>query len=672
MNPKNIYLPALVGVLLLVSSSLASAIEGVECNPNRGICISTDSGVPFRVLTKPAVNLYSEKNENSTIIEREIVALQAYFVNEMTEVAFDRTTMESTGWYYVSPSLGAPSIGYLRAEDVVPWRQALAVAFTNPGASERRPVIMYESLRTLESSLAEIDSQTITGDQLHANIDAGNPAEGIITRERNTWTDIDESFYLMPIIEHDDLSVYYPADDMRALRVTVLTDEAATDQAKACDVSSNDFDQCQEDAAQASSGGFSGLGIDVVFVVDMTASMGPYIDDVRRSIRQVARRLGERPDAGSIRFGLVGYRDSIEANPELEWTAKVFTPDLIESGEFDSLLSSETQVAEANVSSGDFSEEVFAGMKAAVTEVNWRPEAARMIILIGDASGHDAIHIKSTTGLDEKAIRDLTDSEDIYTAAIYVGQQTEDLVVARPQYETMAAGDEGNKAFFEAISDSSGETGLEESLKASIEQLLEFVRSGDFSAIQSGSGRATDAILAAARAAFVDYLGTGASPPPSVTAWALDRDISAFDKRALKVKVLVSRTDIENLIDFLDGLLTQLDTQQVSGSSFFGSAQQGATATTYDLSLAQGEQLSQAGALPGAISNLPYKSEVLTLTLDEFKNVSVDERTRIEERLRSLVKYYEASLSNTDAWVSLNSSGSVQDRVFLMDLEWLP
>ena len=672
---------ALVFALTTISVFFGSplhAIEGIECDDQRGICVATDSGVPLRVLTKPSTRLFSEANDAGLIIESNIPALQSYFVTEMKEVKFDRNTMESSGWYGVTPSLGISPVGYIKAEDVVPWRQALAVAFTNPGASQRKPVIMFDSLVALEAALAEIDGKQLTGEDLHNSINAGDQTNGIITRERNAWVDIDEAFYLMPIIEHDDVSGYAPGQDMRALRVTVLTGQSGAAQSKACDVNSTDFSNCQQ---KQSSGTTSGaLAIDVVFVVDMTASMGPYINAVQQSIRQTARKIGEDSGSDGIRFGMVGYRDSVEQNPGLEWTTRNFSPELLNSAEFDTLLSSDKAIAASSSGSGDSAEEVFAGMKVA-TESAWREKgkAARMIILIGDASGHAATHEKNTTGLDEKSIADLTAAESVYTAAIYVGKNSTDLAAARPQFEAMAAGEGGAKAF-SVVTDANAEQGLEGSLKSTIERMLETVKTGNFNAIRSeedatstgGTANTGDAILAAARAAFVDYVGDGASPPPSVTAWAIDRDIAAFDKQSMKVKVLVSRTDIENLIDFLDGLLSQFESQQTSGSSFFGTAQQGSVQASYDLKMDETQALKDSGAMPAAIASLPYKSDILTLTLEEFKNSSVDERTRIEERLKTLVKYYQASLSNTDAWKDLNQSGSVQDRVFLMDLSQLP
>lgn len=152
----------------------------------------------------------------------------------------------------------------------------------------------------------------------------------------------------------------------------------------------------------------------------------------------------------------------------------------------------------------------------------------------------------------------------------------------------------------------------------------------------------------------------------------LDRDIVDYKDHAFHVKILVTKEDLENLIDFYGGLLSQFEGGKKSTSSFFGSVAAGSALTAYDLGLKNEQQLQESGKMPQVIKSLPYKSEILTLTLDEFKNASGDQRKKFEEDLREKVRYFEEALNNTDAWVEINQHSSDADRMFLMDLRWMP
>ena len=667
-------------MVALAASCLPSApslgLEDLEC-PVDEVCRSTDSGIPLRILTKPGAAVFSEPDSESVILSSDIPAFQTFFVRELIDVEFDRETMESFGWYNVAVGRNDDPFGFIPADLAVPWRQALAVAYTNPGTSERKPVLMFEDRDALEGVMASIMDGSLEGIVLHDEIAEGAPREGLVSREPSVWVDINDSFYLLPIVEHEDFSFYSSPEDMRALRVSAVTNEVESSRAKACDVAAADFEECQ--LASSSPRVIESLAMDIVFVVDMTGSMAPYIEAVRGSISAVSRKLLERSSGGSIRFGIVGYRDNEPDNQNVGFVVRDFTPELLPAGDFREVLNHPEIRAEGG---GDIPEEVFAGVRAAINAA-WSPEgeAARLLVLIGDASAHGNLSPTSVTGLDERGLRDLTDENDIYTAAVFLGTDPADRELARPQFETLAAGSGEDKAV--SFVASQGES-LEASLRDVLLRLIEFVASGDFRAILSegtgntgeptGSGdvETTEALLGAMRAAFVDYLGTGASPPPSITAWVLDRDIVDYSDRSFDVKVLVTKEDLQNLISFYRNLISQLEGGTATTSDFFGSATAGSVLTSYDLGLEENQALQESGAMPRIIASLPYKSKLLTMTLDEFKNMPGDLRNSIETELKSKVEYFEEALNNTDAWVLMNVEATDDDRMFLMDLRWMP
>ena len=218
----------------------------------------------------------------------------------------------------------------MRAEDVVPWKQALALAFTNPGPMERKPVLMFASSAALDSTLQEIEAASGRAEQLYQEVLGGDVPAEIVSREGNAWVDIEQTFYLMPILAHEDLSDLRPDVDLKAVQLAALTNQARSQQATACDLHAADATSC----IQQQSGKFSSkLGMDAVFVIDMTSSMSPYIEAVRNAVGAAAQALSAnfQGTSSQLRLGLVGYRDNMEMSPGIEFVTRNFTPQLLEA-----------------------------------------------------------------------------------------------------------------------------------------------------------------------------------------------------------------------------------------------------------------------------------------------------------------------------------------------------
>ncbi len=670
------FLLGIASALHLISAQ--ANLPDVDCfDDSQSLCIVETTKLPLRVIVKPQSNVYFDKDETGAQIRSNVPSFEVFYVFQMDDVSYD-DNFNATGWFHVGASYEAPE-GWMRAEDVVPWRQALALAFTNPGPSERRPVVMFDSYQSLDDTLEEFDSGVASPDMFYERVLSADIPNGVVSREVNSWIDIDQTFYLMPILDHTDYSSLRGDGDLRAVQLAALTNQSRSEQTTACDLRDEDSGGCITEQ----SGGFSSqLGMDAIFVVDMTASMGPYIDAVRTAIRESAQLLSEdfSSEESRLRFGFVGYRDVVELSPGIEFVSRNFTPELLDPVEFAELLNdgSETggrpTIVESQVSSADFPEEVFAGLNDAINS-NWSQDAARLIILIGDASSHPIGHEKNTTGLDEKSIREMADHNNVHIASVYVGAEgSPDYDIARAQFEAMSAGDPESSIAFAVASGS--QTSLERSLRDVIESVRGFISNGNFQAIMSDSTSPSDttgqAILSAVRAAFVDYLGSDAQPPSNIVAWALDRDPTDYSKKAFDIKVMLGRKDMEELKDLLQGLTEVLNTGTASSTFVFGQVQSGATASSYDLGIENTEAIAKSEMVPQWISYLPYKSEVLTLTLEEFTNSSADDRSRFETRLSSLTDFYDEALNRPDGWVLLNEQANVDDRIYMLDIANLP
>lgn len=139
--------------------------------------------------------------------------------------------------------------------------------------------------------------------------------------------------------------------------------------------------------------GLRETGLDVVFVIDTTGSMGWVLDEAR--VRMVDIVDAVRLLVPISRFGVVAYRDHDAPGYVTRPLPLTYSVDRL-SRFLDSLT------AEGG---GDLPEAVAAGIETAVNSAGWRLGARKVIILIGDAPPH-ARDLKRALGVVRKFASD--------------------------------------------------------------------------------------------------------------------------------------------------------------------------------------------------------------------------------------------------------------------------
>lgn len=120
---------------------------------------------------------------------------------------------------------------------------------------------------------------------------------------------------------------------------------------------------------------FADRPVDVVFALDTTGSMGSMIAGAKEQIWGIAGEL--RRHSGSVRFGLVAYRDTSD-----DYVTRVHAlrGRLLE-------VEDDLRAFQA-AGGGDTPEAVDEALAAALHGFEWRPAARKMILLVGDAPPH--------------------------------------------------------------------------------------------------------------------------------------------------------------------------------------------------------------------------------------------------------------------------------------------
>ena len=85
-----------------------------------------------------------------------------------------------------------------------------------------------------------------------------------------------------------------------------------------------------------------------------------------------------------------------------------------------------------------------------------------------------------------------------------------------------------------------------------------------------------------------------------------------------------------------------------------------------------GANLADLGYMREYIEDLPYRGEVMNLTISDWEEWSAREQLRFIYRLESKINFYQTLHDNTDLWVSLDGGSISGDSVYPILLEQLP
>lgn len=139
----------------------------------------------------------------------------------------------------------------------------------------------------------------------------------------------------------------------------------------------------------------NGPRIEVAFVLDATGSMGSYIDEARRRIKDIADGLASGTPTPALRFALVSFRDKGDAYITRldKFTAKI--------DEIKGALDRTTAGG-----GGDTPESVLEGLAVAIRQLDWSAtdgHVIKLIYLVGDAPAHHYDDSPSEKGLAAEA-----------------------------------------------------------------------------------------------------------------------------------------------------------------------------------------------------------------------------------------------------------------------------
>ena len=470
---------------------------------------------------------------------------------------------------------------------------------------------------------------------LYAKLERGEVPRGVIASEPERFIDIKKNFYLLPIIDYVALSKEKSGVDGRILQVAAAVPDRLARGDGVCPMAGPDFRDCVGDALPKA----EPATVDVRYVVDMTSTVPSYLEAITDTMNQIATTFaGVRGLGSAIKFGLIGYRSPSEPWPDGETLMRDFTGTAVDHQQFTALLRDMQS-----------KRPVLAAVAEAING-SWNEGATRLIVLIGDASAHEAPHPLAPSSYSAKGLRQLADEKGINIVAIYVksSRRQAEWAIGMEQFKTLATNPGGTVAFVAVeFTAKAIKQKVWEGTSLMVERVGELRKAADF--LSEIGAKATGSV----NGGLLVYLGSGAEPPRDITAWMSDRDLSNPDLRALDVNVLVHRVDLDTLTKKLEVLTEAYLVSEVTGQSWFQTLRALPTLAAVD-QLKLSTKLAQSPLCPSGSTACPYKSDLLSLTFEEFETLGGSERQAMIERIEGLIRPYK-QFQASDGWISCSA-----------------
>ncbi|GJE88282.1 VWA domain-containing protein [Phanerochaete sordida] len=142
------------------------------------------------------------------------------------------------------------------------------------------------------------------------------------------------------------------------------------------------FQQTEEQYYPQANGGGDRKLLDLVFVQDCTGSQGSYITAATKNIQAISQHIyesGKLQSVEDLRIGLVAYRD--HPPQDHTYVTKNF-------GFSSDIMKVEKDLGTLYASGGGDGPEAVTAALAEALNMDWRPEASKMVVLIADAPPH--------------------------------------------------------------------------------------------------------------------------------------------------------------------------------------------------------------------------------------------------------------------------------------------
>lgn len=572
---------------------------------------------------------------------------------------YERKGDGKTAALLVGAGADGKTAGWIAESDTVAWRHAITLAFAAP--TQRDRVLFFRDKAAL-TGFVNADNAGSESKRLVKEISAKGAlgaGQPIVAAEPDRHVDLQKQFYLLPVLEAS-AAVLKTGHKTRLVKVASVTGQEAA-------------------KAKSANAGIVNFNAAVVFVIDATSSMQPYIDRTRAAMEEVLRAAESAKVQNRIRFGIVAYQDDPAKAKGVSYLAKVFAdPDKTTTREqFQQAIQA---VTATKSSTRAYAEDAYSAFDDALKNIAWQNYGGRYVVFITDASSREGSSPLAATRLSTDQVRTMAQERGvaIYALHLKTAEGKADHALAEQQYKRLSTWpgrgplyfpvEAGDPARFEADVKRMA-TALVEQVKAP-EKVLQAVAAAKADAVQ-------DSVDAVGRAMVLSYLGRDerTQAPPMFEAWASDRDPGNRDVASFTVRVLLTKNQLSDLQATLRRLVEAGERAQLDPSSFYNQLRSAAVAMGRDPSrLGQGKakNLEEAGLMAEYLEGLPYQSQLMSIDLDTWTNMGVGQSQSILDAIKSKIALYQRFHDDVNRWVKLNPAAGDGERVYPVPIDALP
>ena len=613
-----------------------------------------------RVISHPTAQLYAQASDQSQVVDKGLRPFTPLYVYERGQ-----------GWLNVGKGTNKAD-GWIKADLTTPWNQSLTLLFSN--RLQRDPVIFFRDTKALQDICDAPDmSERLVSLQLAVAKKKTGP-EVVASEPMTSSVDLDR-FYLMPILEMQE-----PYEGTKFLRVASIDPGQIPGSQYHQGKGGTASDPTTKKAPR------TGIAI----VMDTTVSMQPYIEQSRQLIKTIYDRLQKEKLTEHVGFAFVAFRNSTAAVPELEYVSTVVS-DFVTASNRKELESRLAEVREAKVSTHSFNEDSLAGVYNAIESLSWDEYDSRIILLVTDAGPLPSDDRYRSVAMEPQEMADFAGQKGIWIVAVHIktpaGASNHDY--AEQAYRILSM--KNGSAQYQSIKTSNPKEGaryfaaVAESLAKTMEQVVTLTTQGKMLTRPKDAAPKNpeeDAAQLAQRLGYalqLEYLGrANRTPAPQVvSSWITDMDLAhlARGQRVpnVEVAVLLTKAQLNDLHAQIGAIIDNAErTKKTDSTDFFQGILSASARTARDPNMpTQGKTLAELGVLGEFLDGLPYRSEVMLLTEEDWYRKSIGEQTAFINRLKSKLARYEEYDRDRKNWETFGTF-SANDWVYRVPLNMLP
>ena len=619
-----------------------------------------------RVLSRPGAVLKRQPGDGPGAQQP---ALTRFYV-------YSRQNVAGADWIEVGLTSKGKSDGWLREDLTLPWKQQLTLAFTNPAGRDR--AMLFKDRKDL-AAIVEADKPESLTQPLRKAMESGKGDPRVVSQEPANHVDIAKQFYLLPILDAEET---FSGQGHRVRLLHIASVSAQDDKKPVADAGKNRPSLLKNFRAA------------VVFVIDSTMSMDPYIDRTRNAVRQIAEKIDKAGLADRVKFGLVAFRSNVQASPGLEYTSRLYAdPSQVKNGEdFQNRVAS---LKGASVSTARFSEDAYAGVMTAVNQVPWTDFGGRYVVLITDAGALHGSDPLSSTKLDAEQVRleALHRGLAVYTLHLKTPSGKQNHAEAEAQYKALSNHpllsaplyypvDAGSVDQFGKMVDTLADA-IVGQVNAAYrgEETAGAARTADpnysKSAPKDQASRIRQDAAMLGHAMQLAYFGRaeGTRAPPLFSAWITDRDLIKPDIATTEVRVLLTKSQLSDMQQVLQSIAKAGQAAQLSPNDFFARMRSAAAVLGRDpnaINNANAVKLADLGLMGEYLDGLPYRSKVLDIDQQTWSSWSISQQQSFLDEINRKLRLYQIYHDDVDRWVALDGGADPGEAVYPLPLDALP